>query len=342
MTEQTNLSMQQTNDDVQFFETQTEEDHFLVGFEESEAVPSAFDETTRQQEEAATSQQQSSATVVSAVSDMREKESESDQKTAEEVSSEVSFAQRNDEQQDLRKNAEDSVTLKFLGQQYFLPKNALEQTSQALGMETDLVIRTLQKGMNYDRLQQSIQNSREKQVLDFYAMQNNMTREQYIDTLLANRENILLQSELDKLRQQFPDAEESLLSELAGKNVREKMDRFQTAQTQAANYETQLRHEKWVEFFRRYPNERVENLPRTEMEALITKNKMTPIEAYEQIQRQKLQTALEQKNKEIQLLKQQLAVSEQNRKNRQKDIGSVKSDADVQKEDAFLSGFFGA
>lgn len=213
---------------------------------------------------------------------------------------------------------EEFVSLTYIGKEIPLPKEAVAQTAQALGMAEQDVIATIQKGMNYDHLQQKLEKNPEREILDWYAKQNDMSREEYVKALLEQRENLALQQEQEKLATLHPQADSDLLLQLAQANLEKK----QQAQEKAR----QEKQKPWIDFFRAYPQMEVTKIPK-EVYYAVNKGEhpVTAMLRYENY-----------------ALQQQMAMAKQKGLARNKQIGSVKNEAAVLdgEEAGFLAGFW--
>lgn len=216
----------------------------------------------------------------------------------------------------------------YNGKEIPIDKQAVEATANALGITPQEYINTLQKGMNYDHIAQekeALKNSKEFQVLDYFAKQNNMDRQQYVEYLNEQKEQVLIEQEKDQLLQKYPDTQPELLEEIAKINATNKLREAEIKEKQQADEAQQAITQQWVELFTNYPDMKPEELP-SEVSEMVNTG-LTPMMAM-----------LKYENSQ---LKQQITNVKVTQKNKDKAIGTVKSDAATQKVDDFLSGFLG-
>jgi len=216
----------------------------------------------------------------------------------------------------------------YNGKEIPIDKQAVDATAKALGITPQEYINTLQKGMNYDHIAQekeALKNSKEFQVLDYFAKQNNMDRQQYVEYLEEQKEQVLIEQEKDQLLQKYPDTQPELLEEIAKINATNKLRDAEIKEKQQADEAQQAITRDWVELFTNYPDMKPEELP-SEVSEMVNTG-LTPMMAM-----------LKYENGQ---LKQQITNVKVTQKNKDKAIGTVKSDAATQKVDPFLSGFLG-
>ena len=229
-------------------------------------------------------------------------------------------------------NPKDFVNLTYIGKEIPLPKEAVMQAAQALGMTEQEVIATMQKGMNYDHLQQKLEKNPEREVLDWYAKQNGMDRAAYVKMLNDKKEEMLLEQEKERLVNQFPDSDEELLRMVAQNNLQRKQAEEQQRAVDQLKQEAEARRKPWLEFFKFYPQMEVKDIPPTVIEA-VNKGE-TPILAMIQLEKEQLQ-------KQIAELQKQVEVKNKNESNKNKAIGSVATEAAAPtgEEALFMAGF---
>lgn len=229
-------------------------------------------------------------------------------------------------------NREEFVPLTYIGKEIPLPKEAVMQAAQALGMTEQEVIATMQKGMNYDHLQQKLEKNPEREVLDWYAKQNGMDRAAYVKMLNDKKEEMLLEQEKERLVNQFPDSDEELLRMVAQNNLQRKQAEEQQRAVDQLKQEAEARRKPWLEFFKFYPQMEVKDIPPTVIEA-VNKGE-TPISAMLRLEKEQLQ-------KQIAELQKQVEVKNKNESNKNKAIGSVATEAAAPtgEEALFMAGF---
>ena len=287
MTEETNLSIEQT-----------ENDGFMDGFDDG-AVATTDDFETIEETEAV------------------EEAAEETTETAEPAESTEPKA----------------VTLKYMGKETAIPADVAESMAQALGVDVDSFLATYQKGMNYDRnLSKKMEETAEIQILNRYAELNGMTREEYINALNTAAEQKKVQEEQNKLSEKYPYSDENLIKELAEKNIKAQKDEALKAEQKAAQEKREQAIRGWQELLSKHPEIDVKNLPPEIIQAVA--NGQTPSVAYQAYENAQLRNQLAD-------MQNRLSVFENNKKNKEKSIGSVRSEASaLTGEDAlFMEGF---
>ena len=197
-----------------------------------------------------------------------------------------------------------------------------EKTEQTIrvkynGEEKDVPISEaqtlIQKGMNYDKVNKRLTNSKELQLLEHYARMNGMSRQQYVDFLEKNKNQAIARREAESLKQKYPDLPDDVVWEMGElKAAAEEKRRAEEEQARARSIQEQM----WREFVEREE---------------IDKGK-TPVEAMRQYE---LATA----RKEIEDLKLKLAAFENNKRTKEKAPGKMGGSGETE-SDPFLSGLF--
>ncbi len=231
--------------------------------------------------------------------------------------------------------AEEMLSLKFLDKNYDLKKEAAQEVAKALGIDETSLISTLQKGLNYDYAIERAKDNPAMKVLDFYAKENGMSVERYLQELDKGKDKVLFSKELAKLQEAHPEADEGLLKELAQRNV-------ESRKQEIAKVTEEEKYKPWQDFYKEYPEIKPTDVPKEVME-LVAKGE-SPIFAMMKVEKAKLTEQLKEKEalqKQIEEKETQLKMLQQNEKNKKQDIGSVKSDAAAPTGEAalFLEGF---
>lgn len=224
------------------------------------------------------------------------------------------------------------VPMTYNGQQILLPAEAVQALRSALGMDP---VELLQKGMNYDN-----KNARELRLIDQFAQESGMSRQQYIEQLEAAQRQQELAAEMEKCRTEFPDTPDAALRAIAESRMAAKRA---AAQHQAVQRQQQLaavrqRAASAVEQARQKAAEKAwddyeqiadvhtrEDIPPRVLE-LVQKEGMSPVAAHYRYQ-------AEQKD-------QQLGIQQKAAQNRQQSVGSLAGDAATGGFEAdFMKGF---
>lgn len=226
------------------------------------------------------------------------------------------------------------VPLVYNGQQIMLPQAAVQEIGRALGANA---IELLQKGMNYEH-----KNERELAVLNQYAAAANMTVPQFIQQLEQRQQMQELETEVEKLKTEFPASEENALREIAKSRVAARRnEQMQQAHAREAQMQ-QLRSRvdqsvqdlkkqreiaQWEDYIKETGIKAVEEVPPRVIE-LVREGK-TPLEALWKYQSEQAKAELDRQNN----------INQQQERNRQATTGSLAGAA--VEEDAFISGLFG-
>jgi hypothetical protein len=191
-----------------------------------------------------------------------------------------------------------------------------------------------QKGMNYDKVLEKLkaaENSEEFMVLDSYARQNGMTRQQYVKHLREKQAESLAESEMKEIKARYPELPDAAAKELAESraSIKQRAIEEKLRQEQEREKNEQLR--PWQEFAKAYPEAKdFSSLPEDVRNDIA--NGEEPVSAMRKFE-------LTEAKKEIETLKQQLATKEKNDRNKEKAIGSAASSSPEEPADAFMAGF---
>lgn len=191
---------------------------------------------------------------------------------------------------------------------------------QDLSLSREELIKNAQKGLNYDHVLQQrdeLRNSRELQILDRFARESGMTREEYLNELEKMAENRAVQAEVEK------GVPEEAARQLVNYRKAEAEAQGLKAAEQLKAEEKQRRDQEIAEFVKEYPE--VKEFPQEVYDKIAAGE--SPLSAYRAYE-----------NRE---LKVRLAAMEQNAKNRKTSVGSAKGDGAGEETDDFLSGFWG-
>jgi len=221
-------------------------------------------------------------------------------------------------------NAEaDTISLKHLGKEYPLPLSETKKMADVLGMGTQDLINAFQKGMNYDHMADKIKSYQPiLETIDFFAKQNNMTRDHYVSELIKQRDQIAFNKQKEELMSKYPDAEDALLNELVEGRLSQQKQKEAEALKEKERQESQKRQDVWVDFFRKFPDLKPDTIPK---------------EVYERANsgENPIISMLEIKNNELKLA---AAMVKQNIQAKEKDPGTLAGGGDAD-ADLFMSGF---
>lgn len=214
----------------------------------------------------------------------------------------------------------DVLTAKYLGKEMPFDRKSVESIATVLGVQPGDVITQLQKGLNYDKVaeeRERLRNAEEFAVLDHYAKIAGVPRAQYLEMLKQNQRQAEIEAMTQSVAQQYPEAPPAVLNELA------QLRQQQQLETQRRQADEQ-RHKPWFELFEQFPEARGKELPQEVL--TMVGNGARPVEAW-----------LRHENN---LIRQRNAADEQNAKNKQTAIGSLRGDSADGAKDPFDEGFF--
>lgn len=192
-----------------------------------------------------------------------------------------------------------------------------------------------QKGMNYDAMQQAMQERYDALNRDILrlAQMNNMDVPQYLKSLEDMQVNYAVSRELQVLKEQYPETDETVLKELANNRVADRLLKNQSQQAQNRQIEAdKQRNEirRQLEMFeRKYPGVDAQNLDQKVYDLM--KEGYTLLEAYNEFKEE--QTKADQTSQD-----QQKKIEKLNRKNQKKKLGNL-NNTDSIMEDDFMAGF---
>lgn len=190
-----------------------------------------------------------------------------------------------------------------------------------------------QKGMNYDKVNENLQNlrnSKELQMLNRMAQESGLSPTDYLTKLDNFQKESFVNKVYAQLKERYPDAPDNLLLENASNYVNQQVQARNEEQYRLQQMEQQKEEEFYsnqIELFtQKYPDVDLAKLPD---EVLLNINKGIPlVAAYQDYENSQLR-------KEIETLK-------LNNKNKTVSPGSLKGNQTAENEsDPFLQGFFG-
>lgn len=184
--------------------------------------------------------------------------------------------------------------------------------------DLDEVVRNIQKGLNYDTLQDKLENNKSIKLIERLAKESDMTPEDYVEYVVRTEE----QNKLNELVEKGLSDEEAK-EVLEAKKIKQQMqlEKEQRKKEQKAKEEADKRDKDNEEFIKAFPD--VKEIPK---EVLLNAEKSSLKLAYTEY-------LLQQANKEIE----QLKVKEKTPVTSVTEHGSVTKE----KKDDFLTGLFG-
>ena len=217
---------------------------------------------------------------------------------------------------------DNTINAKFLGREIPIPKQALADVSKALGVNELEAVTMLQKGMNYDRVLQNTQQ--EIGILDEYAKMAGMSRKDFIAQLSQQQKQLQIQTQMEQLRKQHPNADEDLLKQTAQTNVALQEKIQQDIAIRRAMEQKQMAQRMWIDFFKSHPEiTDVQTIPQQVMQE-VSMGK-SPQDAY-----------LTWENKS---LKDQILKLQQQQKNKDRAAPSALSTGGEKEKDPFSDGW---
>lgn len=197
-------------------------------------------------------------------------------------------------------------------------KHKVIYNGQEFELTVDELITNAQKGMNYDHVYEQLQNLKNSpalSVLERYAKRSGMNIEQYAQYL----ENLETQQRVNTITAEgVPEAMAKRLVELEDKErVREEKEQ--------SNQEFIRKQREYGEFLKAFPDASINQIPEEVWN--MTREGMGLVPAYAMYENKRMKTTIQQ--------------YEQNEKNKEKSVGSIKGDSSEANADAFLEGLLG-
>lgn len=206
-------------------------------------------------------------------------------------------------------------------------KYKVKYNGEEIELTLDEMIVHTQKGMNYDKVlaqKQALEQSKEFQILDYYASLQGMTRQQYTDYLIESKEKQALISEVEAVKSKYADLPDELAEEIAQIRLEQNKSKLAEKQALEEKQKQESQQKQYMEFMATYPDIKPEQIPE-EVWKTVSQGKDL-LSSY---------TAWENKQ-----LKEKLQTLEHNNKIKSKSIGSATGDGISKDEDSFLKGLF--
>lgn len=236
--------------------------------------------------------------------------------------------QQESQQEDLDADLPEKITCKYLKGEKDIPRSEIRQTLQK-GLNHDRVVQQrdeLRQTLN-EQMQWRSQNEENLSALEAVAKSCNMDVPAFLKSMRIN-----LKTQQGMSREA---ANEQVMREDAERQLAANQKR-QTAQQQEQNQQEQLKQRverDMREFQQRYPGVNINNVPQSVI-ADAASGKHSLVGAYALYENQRLQNQIKELNAKV-------AAAEQNQKNKQKSLGSVKSSGQKDsKVDDFLAALF--
>lgn len=221
------------------------------------------------------------------------------------------------------------------------PFITIKYNSEEKGLSKEEAISMAQKGMNYDKINynytamkgdyDAIKPIHEQ--LSKLAKDNGMDVASYVQSLQDMQTNYAVSQEMNKLKEQYPNTDESLLEEIARNRVLDNLNAIKQQSDLQKNNEYEARKNEIKRqldvFEKRYPNVDPQQLNQKVYDLM--NDGYTLLEAYQVVEDEKRIVEEQQKAEKEK-------VNQQNQSNAKKGLGNTGNADDIDVDD-FLSGF---
>lgn len=215
-------------------------------------------------------------------------------------------------------------------------QNAAEPTVKCvfLGKEVELPLKEAilwaQKGMNAEYARERDGASKERELLDFFAAQNGMDRQAFMEHLEKNRLMALTRADLETIRRENPHLPEAVVRKTAELRAMKRLEDYEAQREHAEQQKKAEQARPWLKLLERFPEITCcSDLPEEALSAIDAGS--TPLEAM-------LAVKLSAMEQELSALQAQLAAREKNRANEEKSLGSAVGYGEAVSADPFLMG----
>ena len=200
------------------------------------------------------------------------------------------------------------------------------------GLSRDEALTYAQKGMNYDKMVERYNSINAP--LEELARMNNMDVNSFIDHLGRTQMQFEVSNTLNKLKEQYPNSDESLLQRLAENEVNRRLSvqaqQMETQRNEQANAQRQKALHDVELFKQEFPDVDYSNLPSQVYDDI--RNGHTLLSAYYKYQNS-------QANEQMQQLKANAEIQKQNEANMNRSFGQT-TNVGGGESDPFLDGLF--
>lgn len=179
-----------------------------------------------------------------------------------------------------------------------------------------------QKGMNYDKLNERYTN--QHSILEKLASANNLSVEDFLNELQTAQNSYAISSEVERLREQYPDADEELLKALATERV-EHTPRVSESEKRESEHQAEI-NRQFESFKKRFPTVDAASLD-DEVYQLMDEGH-TLLEAYSIVENNK-------NKKDIDSLSARIKELENMAEKRKKSYGNTSNTGEVDEASAF-------
>lgn len=215
------------------------------------------------------------------------------------------------------------------------PFLTIQYNKESKGLTQEEATILAQKGMNYDKVYQELQDIKAGELdpalkeIDFWAKQSNMTRQEYISFLRGNRLTQMVESEMENIRNQYPELSDEAAKEMAELRCKGKQDETARLEAEQAQAQREAELAPWQAFIDKYKITEADKIP-AEVMAKINAG-ASPVEAMQDYEIAELKKQLEAANSAKQ-------IEEKNKQNKAAAMPSAATQAQTEPEDSFLSG----
>ena len=212
------------------------------------------------------------------------------------------------------------------------PTLRIKYNGEEKDISMDEAVILAQKGMNYDHALESLrkQHAEETGIIEHFAKQNNMSKEQYLNFLKQQQTVNVQQRHAAELKNQHPEWPRDVIDQMSKMMAENEKRDFERQEADRREEERQRQMQPWREFSSKYPQYKdVKEIPKEVMDRV--GNGETPIQAMQAYE-------LSEKDKRIQELERKLEIEKNNKKNKEKAVGSAASTGAGDTSDPFLDG----
>jgi len=212
------------------------------------------------------------------------------------------------------------------------PTLRIKYNGEEKDITMDEAVILAQKGMNYDHALDSMRRQHEEEtgIIEYFAKQNNMTKEQYLNFLKQQQTVSVQQRHAAELKNQHPEWPRDVIEQMSKMMAENEKRDFERREADRKEEERQRQMQPWRDFSAKYPQYKdVKEIPKEVMDMVGQGiSPMQAMQAYE----------MREKDKRIHELEQKLEIEKNNKKNKEKAVGSVASTGAGDTIDPFLDG----
>lgn len=249
-----------------------------------------------------------------------------------EVESETTASEPSAEQDKEAETTTDSSSTETTEQPFL----TIQYNKESKGLTQEEAITLAQKGMNYDKVYQELQDYKSGKVtdpalneLDFWAKQNGMSRQEYVDFLRENRHAQIVQNEMNSIKTKYPDMSDEAAREMAELRAKGKEEENAKLEAEREQQKRDADLAPWQEFIAEYGAMDAEKIPAKVLEDI--NNGATPVMAMRKYEIAELK-------QQVETLKSALETEKKNKENKAAAMPSAATQAQPEEKDSFLEG----